>query len=631
MTLRSRLRFIVFLTAVILFVGLLGIMVQNYVSYILGDFMDKAWDFVVSSQKLVSASKDMIAYDTTRRATEQLEDVFDKWKLAVSELDTDLKELYSHKGVAFLSKDLKEEIKSLEKLWTLNNANFNKTETFISDLLENIDLPDNQRRGLLQIKLNIRESYDKATIASFYINEAMGSLYSTINISEEFLSSKVLSLIEKLKTSVRKTEQIIQFLVIVLVLMTIVFSSFLVFRVNRTLTDRISSLSRIIGEIKEKKLTRGTIEKLQTMSRMAKDELGEIGEHNAIAFDMLRNFLLNVKKASMQVDVLKESLASGVRESSASSNQITKNMDVFKQVLKTLDASIEQTSAAITQIVTGTEEIERDISIQAENIEESSEAIEEINSSIRRASNLAEKERENLSEIMELLKSSGEKINNTNYIVNNISREISNVKEIIDIIDAVAEQTNLLSMNAAIESAHAGDAGRGFAVVAEEIRKLAESTEEHATKINQSLRNMLEQISTASEVSSDSAESFEHIQKSMEKFYISLEEITKLMTTLSQNSNSILENIQNINVITTRVKEESVEISNKTADIHNVSEKTKELALNVNKNIIEIENGIKEISNALTDIDRLAQESKNRMDVLRDTVEAFSLEESESE
>jgi methyl-accepting chemotaxis protein len=98
-----------------------------------------------------------------------------------------------------------------------------------------------------------------------------------------------------------------------------------------------------------------------------------------------------------------------------------------------------------------------------------------------------------------------------NDIVKAIAREIEGISEITAIINQISEQTNILSMNAAIESAHAGQAGAGFAVVADEIRKLAESTRENAGQIHEELVSVSKKAKNALTVSQSSFETFRGI------------------------------------------------------------------------------------------------------------------------
>ena len=92
--------------------------------------------------------------------------------------------------------------------------------------------------------------------------------------------------------------------------------------------------------------------------------------------------------------------------------------------------------------------------------------------------------------------------------INETSKKIQNI--IADIED-IASQTNLLSLNAAIEAARAGDAGRGFAVVAEQIRKLAEQSAQSAVDTRSLIEGSLQEIENGNMAAEAAADSLEQI------------------------------------------------------------------------------------------------------------------------
>ena len=161
----------------------------------------------------------------------------------------------------------------------------------------------------------------------------------------------------------------------------------------------------------------------------------------------------------------------------------------------------ETLKQASNQLLKNVDELNRSSNDAAARLEETAAAVEEISSNIVSSTQNISQMAQNANELTSAA-NEGEKLAKQTVIsMEEINSQVTAINEAITIIDQIAFQTNILSLNAAVEAATAGEAGRGFAVVAQEVRNLASRSAEAANEI----KSLVENASTKSNQGKDIA------------------------------------------------------------------------------------------------------------------------------
>jgi methyl-accepting chemotaxis protein len=204
---------------------------------------------------------------------------------------------------------------------------------------------------------------------------------------------------------------------------------------------------------------------------------------------------------------------------------------------------------------------------QASAIEESSAAIEEMMATINNTASLAQKRQGAIQDLVNNVQQGRESMRETIEAVESISKGVEGVSSTIKVIGGIAANTNLLSMNAAIEAAHAGDAGNGFAVVAGEIRRLSETTRENSRNIAHTLTGIVDGIKTTTIRSSATDGLINTMAEEINGFAFTMTELINSLGELSLGSTEIITALVQLRKHAEAIKDNYHDMMDKTQDL----------------------------------------------------------------
>ncbi len=289
-------------------------------------------------------------------------------------------------------------------------------------------------------------------------------------------------------------------ILIVMVLALIVLFAVGIFMIAVRIRKSAARLTRPILELNKtaQQLAAGDLDvELQITSE---NEIGELGASIQKTVNRLKEYIVYIDEtADVLAQIANGKLRIELKNDYAGEFQKIKNAlfhisDSMNEVMAGIHESSERVSIGATELATASQALADGAQTQASSVEQLTAATNTVADQVENNRTKADVSAKATAQAADMIGQNQENMKQMMIAMHNIHETSQKVVSIIQTIEEIASQTNLLSLNASIEAARAGDAGKGFAVVADEIGKLALESSKAANTTKELIEISMEEI-----------------------------------------------------------------------------------------------------------------------------------------